>query len=87
MTDKNEVKKMMLNAKGKRLLNMTKLEYSMFIINELQKKPELLEEILLDMEMTKEEFIEYISGERNGNISFYDSALEIVKMKKNARQK
>ena len=77
----NSVQKEILNAKGKRLLSKTKLNYSMAIINKLQQQPSMLTELLDDMELTKDEFFSYISGEENANISFYDQALESVKRK------
>lgn len=81
MLDENLIKKQLKNAKGKRLLEKTKLEYSKEIITELEKNPSLLDKILTDLELTEIEFFSYISGEKNANITLYDQALTLTKIK------
>lgn len=75
------IKKQLKNAEGKRLLAKTLLEYSQEIINELNKKPEKLPELLEKLEIPEVEFFSYVSGDTKGNISFYDQTLCLIKKK------
>lgn len=82
MPEKISIKKEIMNAKGKRMINKVKLDYSITIINKIQSNPELLEEIIVELEISKKDFIDYISGEKNANISFYDQALQTINRKR-----
>jgi len=70
-----KILKNLKNAEGKRLLEKTKLEYSKEIIKELQKNPQIFQDLIEYLEITEEEFYAYISGDLKGNISIYDAAL------------
>lgn len=63
------------NANGKRLLEKTRLEYSKEIIAVIQTNPQILPELLEYLDLTEEEFYSYISGDTQGNIALYDTAL------------
>ena len=81
MTDENQTKKALKNAEGKRLLEQTKLEYSQLIINELKTNPQIYSQLLRELEITNDQFLKYLSGEINANISIYDEALVLVRKK------
>lgn len=81
MNNEIDIIKKLKNAEGKRLLEKNALEYSKEIILELEKHPELLIQILDELELTEEEFFAYLSGERKGNITLYDQTLCLVKEK------
>lgn len=76
------IKKELKNAEGKRLLKKAKMDYSKEIINRLQENPEKIDELLDCLEVTKKDFFNYISGDKDNNITFYDQALILAKKKK-----
>lgn len=69
------------NADGKRLLEKTMLEYSREIIIELKDSPELLPQVLNELEISEDDFFEAICGEKKKNITFYDETLTLTKRK------
>lgn len=69
------------NTKGKQLLAKNALEYSREIVLQLQENPGLLEPILSELEMTSRDFLEYLSGFKIANITFYDETLSIIRSK------
>lgn len=69
------------NAEGKRLLVKTALEYSKEISLKLQENPDLLAPILSELEMTPSDFLEYLTGFKIANITFYDETLSIIHSK------
>ena len=73
--------KILRNIEGKRLLEKTFLEYSIKIIKELEKNPQILPEILDELEITELEFLDYISGKSQANITLYDQTLTLIKTK------
>ena len=75
------IKRKLKNAEGKRLLEKTILEYSKEIISAIQKDHSLLTEITESLQITEEELFRLLSGEKNGNIIYYDQALSIAKKK------
>jgi len=79
------LKKELDNIKGNGLLNKTKLEYSIKIISIIQNNPDVLEQILLELGITKETFFNYIENEKQANITFYEQVLEIAKQKSNIK--
>ncbi len=81
MDNKIKIKRNLKNADGKRLLEKTRLEYSREIIIRLQKNPLQLNDILKELEVTEEDFMNYLSGTKNANITFYNQALTLVKKK------
>ena len=81
MKNKNEIRKNIKNAEGKRILEKTLLNYSIEIIEELKINPKLLNNLLDELEITENKFINYISGEEEGNITFYDQTLKLIKKK------
>jgi len=81
MNNKIDITKKLKNAEGKRLLEKNALEYSKEIIVALEKNPEIITQILDDLEITEEEFFAYLSGEKKGNITLYDQTLCLVKEK------
>ena len=83
MKSKFQQQKDLKNARGKRLLEKTLLEYSLEIIREVEKNPIMLFEILDELEITEQEFMEYISGTTTANITLYDQTLTLVKRKNN----
>ncbi len=61
------------NERGKQLIQTAKLEYSRAILDYLKKDPDILDNVLDDLEMTKDDFQNRII-KNNDNISFYDQA-------------
>lgn len=76
-----EIIKQLNNAKGKRIIEKIYLEYSKEIILELEKNPNILPLLLHEIEVTEEDFFQYISGETKANITFYDQTLTEVNKK------
>lgn len=66
---------------GKRLLEKTKLEYSQSIIAELSNYPEIINEVIDNLDLIEEDFYDYLSGDKSTNITFYDEALTVIKEK------
>lgn len=66
------------NAEGKRLLEKNRLDYSKEIINILKDDPQILSELLEQLELTEQDFYEYLSGDKKGNITLYDETLNQV---------
>ena len=63
------------NAKGKRLLEKTILDYSLEIIDKIKENPEIIDMLLENLQITREDLYKYLSGVYNANITFYDEAL------------
>ena len=78
MSNAYEVQKQLKNARGKIMLQKTKLEYSKAIIEGLNNNPDMLEKLKDELQMPEEEIWKILSGEENYNIVFYDQALEVV---------
>lgn len=51
------------------------------ITKELEKNPQILPEILDELEITELEFLDYISGNSQANITLYDQTLTLIKTK------
>ena len=81
MKEEINIKRKLENAEGKRLLEKTILEYSKEIISEIKKDYSLLSEITVSLQIPEEELFRLLSGEKNGNIIYYDQALSITKKK------
>ena len=81
MKQEINIKRKLENAEGKRLLEKTILEYSKEIISEIKKDYSLLSEITESLQIPEEELFRLLSGEKNGNIIYYDQALSITKKK------
>lgn len=81
MKEEINIKRKLKNAEGKRLLEKTILEYSKEIISAIQKDYSLLSEITESLQIPEEELFRLLSGEKNGNIIYYDQALSITKKK------
>lgn len=81
MKEEINIKRKLENAEGKRLLEKTILEYSKEIISEIKKDYSLLSEITESLQISEEELFRLLSGEKNGNIIYYDQALSITKKK------
>ena len=81
MKEEINIKRKLENAEGKRLLEKTILEYSKEIISEIKKDYSLLSEITESLQIPEEELFRLLSGEKNGNIIYYDQALSITKKK------
>lgn len=77
----NETQIKLKNIAGKRLLEKTKLEYSQSIIAELSKYPEIINEVIDNLDLVEEDFYDYLSGTKSTNITFYDEALSVAKEK------
>ena len=76
----DKLKKELKNAKGKRLLEKTYLNYSLSIIELLKSNPLILDKLLESLELNEQDFYNYISGNIHGNITFYNEALKQVKI-------
>lgn len=74
-----ERRQLLKNAKGKRLLKKVLLEYSYEIIEQLDKNPEVISQVLEDLEIPEEQFFKVISGDEEENITIYDQTLLILK--------
>lgn len=74
------------NIEGLRVLKMTKLDYSRKIIEILRGNMSFFPILLEDLEVTKDDFFDYLLGNKEIDITFYDqtlvSLLEMVKHKK-----
>lgn len=81
MKEEINIKRKLKNAEGKRLLEKTILEYSKEIISAIQKDYSLLSQTTESLQITEEELFRLLSGEKNGNIIYYDQALSITKKK------
>lgn len=81
--NKIDIIKKLKNAEGKRMLTKIILEYSKEIIIILEKKPEILTQVLDELEIPEEDFLAYLSGDKKGNITLYDQTLCLVKNKIN----
>ena len=81
MKEEINIKRKLENAEGKRLLEKTILEYSKEIISEIKKDYSLLSEITESLQIPEEELFRLLSGEKNGNVIYYDQALSITKKK------
>jgi formylmethanofuran dehydrogenase subunit E-like metal-binding protein len=81
MDDKKGIKKKLKNSEGKRMLEKTYLNYSMEIIKKITQNPQLLNELLEELEISETDFINYISGEKKANITFYDQTLKSINKK------
>lgn len=88
--NENSIKKIK-NAQGLRKIEETKLAYSKQILSILEQDPSIIMELLESLETTEDTFINKLSGEEDGNISFYDqsfnTAKEIFKMRDNQKSK
>ena len=69
------------NEEGKRLYEKTLLQYSKEIINEIKNNPEKLPKLLSDLGMNEKEFYMLLSHQENGNITFYDESLNLLRKK------
>ena len=69
------------NLEGKRLIEVSILEYTKAILQELEKNPQVLLDILFELEVTEQDFYNYLSGVEQANIVFYDQALVLLKRK------
>lgn len=81
MKEEINIKRKLKNAEGKRLLEKTILEYSKEIISAIQKDYSLLSQTTESLQITEEELFRLLSGEKNGNIVYYDQVLSIAKKK------
>ena len=81
--NKIDIVKKLKNAEGKRMLTKIILEYSKEIITILEKNPEILIQVLDELELTEDDFLAYLSGDKKGNITLYDQTLCLVKNKTN----
>ena len=77
MKEEINIKRKLENAEGKRLLEKTILEYSKEIISEIKKDYSLLSEITESLQIPEEELFRLLSGEKNGNIIYYDQAINL----------
>lgn len=77
----NNIKKRILNAEGKRMLEITKLNYSKQILDILKKEPDILDNVLVDMTLPLDDALNYLSGDKNANIVIYDQMLVLTRKK------
>lgn len=82
MDDKLIIKRKLKNDNAKRLEEKLRLEYSKTILDELNKDPKLLSDLLDDLDVLEDDLFASLSGQEARNISFYDQALKSVKEKK-----
>lgn len=71
----NEALEKIKNAQGLREIEQIKLRYSLETLKMIEKYPEILDSLVEDLDTTKDNFFKVLSGEENGNISFYDQSL------------
>lgn len=83
MNESNLLKKKLKNAQGKALLTKTQLEYSKAILENIQKNPEILDDLLKNLEMSEDEFLSIVSTEKKENITFYEQTMSLIKKRKN----
>ena len=70
---------------GKIKLEKTKLQYTKTILNELKKDPEILDQIINNLEITEADFLNRISNNEKANITFYDQTMHVIETKKKNR--
>lgn len=75
---KNSDKFIIDNATGKRLIEKNRLNYSMEILKLLKSNPEIIDNVIKDLEIDKASFFKKLSGEEKGNISFYDDSYQTI---------
>ena len=87
MTKNKQTLRLLKNIEGKRLLEKNKLEYSKQIINLLQNQPQILPELIEQLELTEKDLFELLSGDKKGNITLYNETLKeaynLTKKRKN----
>ena len=76
MNDNKNTLRKLQNAEGKRLLELTRLEYSKKIIELLQKNPQNLSTLIYNLELTEKEFYDLLSGNKETNIILYEATLK-----------
>ena len=86
MKEEINIQRKLKNAKGKRLLESTILEYAKEIISAIQKDYSLLDEITENLQIPEEELFKILLGEKKGNIIYYDQALSTVKKRKKSQK-
>lgn len=71
----NDDKRLLNNIEGLRLLKLTKLDYSKRIISLLKDNPNYLLVLIEEMQLTEEDFCDYLLVNKQVDITFYDQAL------------
>lgn len=67
------------NAQGLRNLEQTRLAYSHEILAILEANPSLVNDLIDDLGISRQELFDKLSGVDIGNISFYDQGLESIR--------
>lgn len=71
----NDDRSLLNNIEGLRLLKLTKLDYSKRIISLLKDNPNYLLVLIEEMQLTEEDFYDYLLVNKQVDITFYDQAL------------
>lgn len=74
----NDMLKKLKNIEGKRLMEKTRLDYSQNILNILTSNPQVVPVVAEQLELTEEQLFALLSGDKMGNITFYEEALGLV---------
>lgn len=74
----NDDKSLLNNIEGLRLLKLTKLDYSKRIISLLKDNPNYLLVLIEEMQLTEEDFYDYLLVNKQVDITFYDQALSTL---------
>lgn len=74
----NDDKRLLNNIEGLRLLKLTKLDYSKRIISLLKDNPNYLLVLIEEMQLTEEDFCDYLLVNKQVDITFYDQALSTL---------
>ena len=78
-----EYRKKLSDAKGKRMLQKVKINYSQAIIESLNEgNNELLLDLLDDLGVTEDYLFKCLSGKIDENITFYDQTISSISEKK-----
>ena len=67
------------NAQGLRNLEQTRLACSHEILAILEANPSLVNDLIDDLGISRQELFDKLSGVDKGNISFYDQGLESIR--------
>ena len=74
----NDDRSLLNNIEGLRLLKLTKLDYSKRIISLLKDNPNYLLVLIEEMQLTEEDFYDYLLVNKQVDITFYDQALSTL---------
>ena len=82
----NNRKLEILNAEGKKEIELNNLKYREAIINSLKENPHMIDSILESTELNEQDFFKLLSGETKSNITELDFILKYSLDNKNEKK-